>query len=220
MECVLGLEREGLCPAGGRHQRESVHYDDEDGRSPVEKLTPNVLMLYTGEAGDSVQFSEYVQANVKLYGILNDVELSPSEAAFFTRREISEALRTRVSWSGREGARGTLELWNMHTNTLGVQNAKSVNVLVGGYDKAQNSASLYWIDYLGNVAKVQHGAHGYTAYYISSIMDRQYKEDLTREEGIQIMKKCIGEIRSRFVANLPNFKAQLIDATGITEVSL
>jgi len=59
-------------------------------------LNDNTIMLYSGEAGDTVQFAEYIQRNVQLYSIRNNVQLSTKEAAHFTRKELAESLRSRV----------------------------------------------------------------------------------------------------------------------------
>lgn len=45
-------------------------------------------------------------------------------------------------------------------------------MLFGGYD---GEASLYFIDYLGTMAKVPYGAHGYGAHFTLSTMDRMYR---------------------------------------------
>lgn len=60
-------------------------------------LSDNILMLVSGECGDCIQFSEYIAKNVQLYKMRNGYELSPSEAANFTRRDLAESLRSRVS---------------------------------------------------------------------------------------------------------------------------
>ena len=58
-------------------------------------------MAYCGEAGDTVQFVEYIQRNVKLYTMRNGIELSTEAAAHFTRRALADALRTRVRYGWR-----------------------------------------------------------------------------------------------------------------------
>ncbi len=44
-----------------------------------------------------VQFAEYIQANIQLYGIRENYELSPKAIASFTRNELAKSLRSRVS---------------------------------------------------------------------------------------------------------------------------
>lgn len=46
-----------------------------------------------GEPGDRVQFSEYIIANLRLYALRNDIDLSTKAAANFTRSELAKALR-------------------------------------------------------------------------------------------------------------------------------
>lgn len=68
----------------------------KQGEDKSRSLGKNVLMSFTGESGDTVQFSEYIQSNVKLYEIKNDVPLSTLAAATFVRKEMATSLRSRV----------------------------------------------------------------------------------------------------------------------------
>lgn len=85
-----------------------------------------------------VQFAEYIQANVQLYSMRNDTELSPAAVGNFVRGELAKALRSR--------------------------NPYTVNLLLGGVDSITNSPSLYWVDYLASLAQVPYAAHGYAQY--------------------------------------------------------
>lgn len=53
-------------------------------------------MLVSGEAGDTIQFSEFIEQNVQLYKIRQGHELSPHAAANYTRKNLADMLR-RVS---------------------------------------------------------------------------------------------------------------------------
>jgi 20S proteasome subunit beta 4 len=68
----------------------------KQGEDKSRVLNKNTLLLYSGEQGDAVQFSEYIQKNIKLYSIRNGHELSPTAVAHFVRREMADSLRTRV----------------------------------------------------------------------------------------------------------------------------
>jgi 20S proteasome subunit beta 4 len=69
-------------------------FNQTDDKSRV--LNQHNLLLFAGEAGDTVQFAEFIQANVQLYGMRNDVELNSDAVAAFARREMADNLRTRV----------------------------------------------------------------------------------------------------------------------------
>lgn len=64
---------------------------DEDKIVPIDS---HKMFGIAGEAGDRVNFSEYVIANVKLYAMRNSTELSTSSVAHFTRGELAKALRS------------------------------------------------------------------------------------------------------------------------------
>lgn len=96
--------------------------------------------------GDTVQFAEYVERNIRLYQIRNTYSLRPSAAASWIRRSLAESLRSRHPYS--------------------------VNLLLGGYDVASHDPHLYWIDYLGTISEVPFAAHGYGSYFALSLLDR------------------------------------------------
>ncbi|KAJ1770818.1 Proteasome subunit beta type-2 [Coemansia sp. RSA 1813] len=158
------------------------------------QLTPYTMMTVTGADGDIDPFSEYIQGNVKLYSVRNAQDLTPKEVANFVRGELADALRSRGAYK--------------------------VNVLVSGYDKTTGEASLYWIDYLAALTRVPFGSHGYPSYIIYSVFDREYKEDITLEEGLGIVKKCINAVQTRFMADMPNFTVKVVDAQGTRAIDI
>ncbi|KAH9304006.1 hypothetical protein KI387_008410, partial [Taxus chinensis] len=80
-----------------------------------------------------VQFTEYIQKNVHLYQFRNGIPLTTAAAANFTRGELATALR---------------------------KNPYSVNLLFAGFDK-DVGPSLYYIDYIATLHKVDKAAFGY-----------------------------------------------------------
>lgn len=150
-------------------------------------------MLYSGEAGDAVVFAEYIQKNIKLYSMRHGFELSTQAIASFTRREMATSLRSRKPYQ--------------------------VNVLIGGTDEKGNP-ELYWIDHLSNMTKLDFAAHGYASYFCMSTMDRYWRPDLNVEEGIALIKKCVQELRTRMIVNLPEFTVKVADKDGIREIAL
>jgi 20S proteasome subunit beta 4 len=87
-----------------------------------------------------VQFAEYIQANVQLYSMRNDTELSPPAVGSYVRGELARSLRSRTPYT--------------------------VNLLLGGVDAITETPSLYWVDYLASLAQVPYAAHGYAQYVL------------------------------------------------------
>ncbi|KAG2134114.1 nucleophile aminohydrolase [Suillus clintonianus] len=127
----------------------------------IKELSPHLLMAYSGEPGDTVQFAEFVERNIRLYQIRNLYPLRPAAAASWIRRSLAESLRSR--------------------------NPYSVNLLLGGYDTSSHTPNLYWIDYLGTVVEVPFAAHGYGAYFALSLLDR-YVIVLYRDSAFQFYR--------------------------------
>ena len=108
--------------------------------------------------GDTVQFAEYVERNIRLAQIRNTYPLPPPSAAFWIRRELADSLRSRSPYA--------------------------VNLLVAGYDLSVHEPKLYWIDYLGTMAPVPFAAHGYGSYFALSLLDRFVSQYLNRDQDI------------------------------------
>ncbi|KAK9460713.1 nucleophile aminohydrolase [Lipomyces oligophaga] len=157
-------------------------------------LAPHALLAYTGEAGDTVQFAEYIQANMQLHEMRNGTELSPSAITSFTRNQLATSLRSRKPYQ--------------------------VNVLIAGYDIAEGKPELNWVDYLASRVKIPYAAHGYAAYYTLSLLDRWHRPNLTLVEGIDVAKKCVEELRRRLPIDFKGVDVKVVDKDGVRLVEI
>ena len=86
----------------------------------------------------------------------------------------------------------------------------------------QETPSLYWMDYLAAMTKVNFGCHGHCGNFLLSVFDREYPvnnpESLTMEQGMDLVRKCIHEIHTRFLPSQPNFVVKIIDKDGIRKI--
>lgn len=91
------------------------------------------------------------------------------------------------------------------------------NVLLGGYDAAPNGdgPSLYSCDYLGTLHKLSFAAEGYAQYFVLSTLDRYWKKNLSLEDGLVVIRKCIAEIQKRLVINQPRFSIKVVGKDGV-----
>ncbi len=80
--------------------------------------------------------------------------------------------------------------------------------------------ALYWVDYLGTLAHVPFAAHGYGAHFALSTMDRYHNVDMSLDEAMDLLRRCIGELKKRFLVDLGAWKVRVIDAAGVKEVPL
>ena len=68
---------------------------------------------------------------------------------------------------------------------------------------------------MGAMQQVSKGAHGYAGYFTGSILNDSYKETLSLEEGLKIMKMCANEMRHRFLIDQSKFIVKIITKDGI-----
>ena len=168
-----------------------VFKHDED---KIMVLDSHKLLAGAGTPADNVNFTEYVQKNVKLYELDNDLKLTTVATANFIRKQLADALR---------------------------KGSYQTNLLLAGYDNGANAGpSLYFFDYLAAMAKVNFAAQGYAANFILSVFDRDWKENLTLEEGLEIVKKCLHELKTRFLISQPVFTIKVVDKDGCRVVAL
>ncbi|RMY19187.1 hypothetical protein D0867_04831 [Hortaea werneckii] len=174
------------------------------------QLNKQTLMAFSGEPGDTgtfhsefierpgtklmlwtVQFAEYIQANIQLYSMRNGLDLSPYEVSSFVRSELAKSLRSR--------------------------NPYTVNLLMGGYDPIKDKPELYWIDYLASSAPVPYAAHGYAQYYCLSTLDKHHHPDISLEQGMKILRMCTDELKRRLPIDFKGVLVKVIDKNGIRE---
>ncbi|XP_031552109.1 proteasome subunit beta type-2-like isoform X2 [Actinia tenebrosa] len=192
MEFMIGIQGDGfvLVASDSSSGRSIVRMKDDYNK--MTKLSSKLLMLVSGESGDTAQFSEYIEKNVQLYKMRNGYELTPHAATNYVRRFLAESLRSSTPYS--------------------------VNLLIAGY--GDDGPELYHMDYLAAMSKVPFGAHGYGSFFALSVMDRYYKPNINREEAMELLKKVTTEVQKRFVVSLPNFVVRIVDKDGIHDISV
>ena len=147
----------------------------------------------SGQQTDRYQFTNYIQRNLQLMEFRTGHELNVEATAQYMRTELAAALR---------------------------KGPYQVNCLMGGYDLQEQSAKLYWMDYLGTLQQVNKGAQGYAGYFVNSVLDNHFKQNITLEEGLAACKDCVKELRHRFMINQHNFTAKIVTKDGIKVVNL
>lgn len=200
MEFLCGIKGDGfvlLCSDTAATQQIITIKHDEDKLIEIDE---RILMGISGEPGDRVQFSEYVSANVRLSALRNETRLSTSAVAHYARGELAAALRKRPY---------------------------STNLLIAGFDdhegaekeggskEKEGEASLYWMDYLATMHKMNVGGTGYGSYFVLSMLDRLWRPKLSVAEALEMMEKGVAEVLKRLVVAPPAYVIKIVDKEGI-----
>ncbi|RAL08985.1 proteasome core particle subunit beta 4 [Aspergillus homomorphus CBS 101889] len=192
MEVLLGITGKDfvILAASKATMRGPTIIKAEDDKT--KQLNKHNLIAFSGEAGDTVQFAEYIQANIQLYTMRNDTELGPNAVASFVRGELARSLRSR--------------------------NPYTVNLLLGGMDPITQKPHLYWIDYLASVASVPYAAHGYAQYYCLSTLDKHHHPDISLDEGLKLLEMCTDELKRRLPIDYKGVLVKVITKDGVREL--
>ncbi|GHJ88056.1 hypothetical protein NliqN6_4458 [Naganishia liquefaciens] len=159
----------------------------------IRTLGPSLAMAFGGEPGDTNNFVDYVERNLRLYQIRNNTELLPAPASAFIRKELANSIRSRSPYA--------------------------VNLLLAGFDKVHAQSHLYSIDLYGTKAILPYAAQGLGIYVALSTMDKYWYPDITRDEAVELLRKCIAEVKLRLAYQF-SFNAVEIDKEGVKELKL
>lgn len=157
----------------------------------IHKISDKLFMAVTGDSGDTVQFAEFIAKNIQLYKMRNGYELSPRAAAYYTRKQLAEYLRSRSPYN--------------------------CNMLIAGYDP-EEGPQLFFIDYLASLIEIPYITHGYPGIVTLSIMGEYHRKDMSVQEAYDMFSKCVQEVQKRLIINVPNFKVSMVSKDGITHL--
>mmetsp|Transcript_7535 Transcript_7535/g.11272 ORF Transcript_7535/g.11272 Transcript_7535/m.11272 type:complete len:192 (+) Transcript_7535:49-624(+) len=155
----------------------------------IKELDEHKLLAMAGPQADCSVFGEYIHKNMTLYELNHDLTLNTHATANFIRKELAKALR---------------------------KGPYQVNSLLGGVDG--DVASLYWIDYLGTLHKVDYGAQGYASNFTLSLLNNKYRPGMSEEEAIELTKKCFKELETRFLISQTKYVIKVVNKEGIKTV--
>lgn len=190
MEAVFGIRfKDFLLVAADTHAMFSIMFIKHDC-DKIYKLSDNLLMGTSGDSGDSVQFAEFIAKNIQLFRLRSGFDMSPKNAATYVQRNLADYLRSRTPYQ--------------------------TNIILGGWNKDTNTPEMYWIDYLATLCELPYGVHGHPQMFTLGLLDRYYRPDMSEEEGVDLLKKCVKEINMRFAGSLQHFTVKKLDANGIT----
>lgn len=192
MEVLLGITGKDftLIAASKAAMRGATILKASDDKT--RELNKHTLIASSGEAGDTVQFAEYIEANSQLFSMRNEADLSPTALAHYVRGELATSLRSR--------------------------NPYNVNLLIGGVDPITHKPSLFWLDYLAALAQVPYAAHGYAQYYCLSILDKHHHPDMTLVQGIKVLEMCTDELKRRLPIDFKGMTVKAVTKDGVRDI--
>eukprot|EP00612_Vaucheria_litorea_P004320 CAMPEP_0171468676 /NCGR_PEP_ID=MMETSP0945-20130129/10765_1 /TAXON_ID=109269 /ORGANISM="Vaucheria litorea, Strain CCMP2940" /LENGTH=188 /DNA_ID=CAMNT_0011997543 /DNA_START=102 /DNA_END=665 /DNA_ORIENTATION=+ len=187
MDVVIGLTGKDyvMCVADMSSNRSIFTLKRDEEK--IAMVDEHKFLAAGGDQASRSTFVDYVSKNFALGALRTGLELSTHAAANFIRNELARAIRSRGG-------------------------PHQANSLLGGVD--EDGASLYHLDYLGSLEKVDFGAQGYCSYFSLALMDRHWKKNMTLEEGKELINLCIEQLKTRFIINNPRYRLIAVGKDG------
>jgi 20S proteasome subunit beta 4 len=91
------------------------------------------------------------------------------------------------------------------------------NLLLAGHDD-DVGASLYWLDYLGTMHKMNVCGTGYGSYFALSLFDKLWTPAVTKVEALDMMRKGVAEVRKRLVVAPEKYHVKVVTKDGIEDL--
>lgn len=98
-----------------------------------------------------------------------------------------------------------------------VQAPFQTNLLLAGYDEGLG-ASLYWLDYLGTMHRMNIGGTGYGSYFALALFDKLWHPAVTQGDALDMMRKGVAEVRKRLVVAPEKYHVKVVTAEGIQDL--
>jgi 20S proteasome alpha/beta subunit len=168
----------------------------DDKVDTIAKLSDSKLLAVSGEVADRTNFVDYIGANLRLNKLrAHDRESTTPATAHFIRDTLAKALRKAP--------------YQVSSILAGFDKPASV------HDDAKEEPHLFFLDYLGTLQPMPFTAHGYGATFCLSILDSQWRADMTAVEAVQLMQDCINEVKKRIAMSNEFFFVKVITKEGI-----
>ncbi|CAE7949684.1 PBD2 [Symbiodinium sp. KB8] len=207
MDSVFGIVGDGfvLVAADRAALRQPLVFKHDEDK--VVRLDDTKIVAAAGENCDRVAFTELIVRNIALDKFRSKLSRSCKATAHYIRGEAPMSVNLLLAGVDVPATEASTD------SKDSAEAGKAAPAPAG-------EPSLYWIDYMGTMAKVGFGAHGYCAYFTNGLLDRYWKAGMSEEEGKALMGRCIGETRARFMLNQPNFICYMVTAAGVSTVDI
>ena len=60
---------------------------------------------------------------------------------------------------------------------------------------------LYWLDEYGSLQKLNYASHGLGSNFLLAVLDQGYRDNLSKEEAVELIKSCFQQLRVRYLIN-------------------
>lgn len=190
--CIALKYKEGVILATDR--RITAGYIVSDDFEKISVLGKRVATTWSGLLSDAQIYSRVIQSEIKLKELKTEREILVKEAA-----SIANSLQYR----------------NIRTPSA-VQGI--VGYLVGGYDD-RKGPQIFEVGADGSLKEAgKFATNGSGSIFIMSILDSEYKDNMSEKEATQLIERCLRGAMRRDNASGGGIVMKIINKEGIREI--
>ncbi|TDG46067.1 hypothetical protein AWZ03_007516 [Drosophila navojoa] len=191
MESLIGLKGKDYVVLAADTMMADAIFFLRDNCSKVRALSGNCMMGVIGNEGDTAKFADYIAARVSLYEIMNGYAMDTSAIIHIARQHLLSCLASRIKFV--------------------------VAMLIGCFD-TKKGYNLCLIDFQGASHFLNYSGLGVGHSISLSIFHTMWKPDLSIEDGLTIIRRCLKEVKTRLVINLRHFEIFVLDKHGVRKL--
>jgi proteasome beta subunit len=192
---ILGIVcKEGIVMAADR-QTSAGNLVVNKNKRKVTKLNDYIVISWTGGVADAQRIGKIISAELKL-------------------KELKSCSRPTVKQAANLTSMITYSQIRQHSMIPSI-----VGTLIAGFDE-NGSAELYTIEPAGSVQKVEDydANFGSGMPYVLGLLERQYKKDMSIEQGVELAKEALKSSTQRDMASGYGIDVFTITKDGIKKV--
>lgn len=187
MDCSIGIKGRNFAMVAADMKIATSIMVVKENHDKFQTLKNRIVVSATGDQGDAFRSMLSISEDALYEELQNGIELSPQVVAYMIQNKVHGGLRSRQL---------------------------DVSSIVAG--RGSEGYSLWAVDRYGAICSGPFCANGYAAYFVYGIFDREYSADLSLDDALEIIQKCVDLLRERLVINLEGFLVKIVTDDGVS----
>ncbi|KAK6090296.1 hypothetical protein P3W45_000653 [Vairimorpha bombi] len=154
-------------------------------------INDKVLFTYLGDQGDAFRTANFVSEKLIYEEVDNNLLITPSLTANLIQNITHSGLRT---------------------------NPRNNYFVVGGL--SNYGTELYSIDIYGSMHESKFMAVGIATYFCYGILEKEYHDDISVEQGIAIINKCYNVLKDKCATDITDVDLRIISRDGVRAIKI
>jgi proteasome beta subunit len=190
MTTIVGLKGKDFVILGSDETISAGFFATDYDMKKVAKLDDKIYLGMAGSVATCQMFVDLLRQIIKEY----------------KRKDIPYTVKTIANYFSK------LLYYNRYDSRMGFIG----EYILGGIDE---EPQLYTYDPIGGTSKTKYGAWGSGCIFAYSILDAEYNENITKEEGFNLVLKALKAAGKRdlYSAKIPRFYIVIITKEGVEE---